>query len=381
MITHRVTTKLAPEPPVRFYRTIAVTFLIVTLILLGVIIFFTAKKATIVIVAKTDNKNINLELNVAKQKNSELSLVGLVTTTQFSWVQKYFPTGNKTTDGLAVGEVVLFNQTSAPQTLVKTTRLLTPGGVLFRLSDRVLVPAGGQTTAAVYADQAGASGNIAPSTFTIPGLGEDKQKVIYASSSAAMVGGVRTIGVLSAEDVKAAKLDFANKVKQSIENSLGEDEDFSQKLIFVPDNNISVDKEVGQEVSEFNLSGTSTAVVVYYNKEELKNILAKEISNHVDDTVEKVLSLNKEPQVTLGTYDVDKQKATLSVYQDVLVTLDVNGEKLSVNNFFGKKKDEIERYVFGLGHVVGVDVKFSPSWMRSAPSVPDKVQVVVKNVE
>ncbi|MBP6859398.1 MAG: hypothetical protein KBC69_02115 [Candidatus Magasanikbacteria bacterium] len=381
MITHRVTTKLAPEPPVRFYRTIAVTFLIVTLILLGVIIFFTAKKATIVIVAKTDNKNINLELNVAKQKNSELSLVGLVTTTQFSWVQKYFPTGNKTTDGLAVGEVVLFNQTSAPQTLVKTTRLLTPGGVLFRLSDRVLVPAGGQTTAAVYADQAGASGNIAPSTFTIPGLSEDKQKVIYASSSAAMVGGVRTIGVLSAEDVKAAKLDFANKVKQSIENSLGEDEDFSQKLIFVPDNNISVDKEVGQEVSEFNLSGTSTAVVVYYNKEELKNILAKEISNHVDDTVEKVLSLNKEPQVTLGTYDVDKQKATLSVYQDVLVTLDVNGEKLSVNNFFGKKKDEIERYVFGLGHVVGVDVKFSPSWMRSAPSVPDKVQVVVKNVE
>lgn len=381
MITHRVTTKLAPEPPVRFYRTIAVTFLIVTLILLGVIIFFTAKKATIVIVAKTDNKNINLELNVAKQKNSELSLVGLVTTTQLSWAQKYFPTGNKTTDGLAVGEVVLFNQTSAPQTLVKTTRLLTPDGVLFRLSDRVLVPAGGQAAAAVYADQAGASGNIAPSTFTIPGLSEDKQKVIYASSSAAMVGGVRTIGVLSAEDVKAAKLDFANKVKQSIENSLGEDEDFSQKLIFVPDNNISVDKEVGQEVSEFNLSGTSTAVVVYYNKEELKNILAKEISNHVDDTVEKVLSLNKEPQVTLGTYDVDKQKATLSVYQDVLVTLDVNGEKLSVNNFFGKKKDEIERYVFGLGHVVGVDVKFSPSWMRSAPSVSDKVQVVVKNVE
>ncbi len=381
MITHRVATKLAPEPPVRFYRTIAVTFLIVTLILLGVIIFFTAKKATIVIVAKTDNKNINLELNVAKQKNSELSLVGLVTTTQLSWEQKYFPTGNKTTDGLAVGEVVLFNQTSAPQTLVKTTRLLTPGGVLFRLSDRVLVPAGGQTTAAVYADQAGASGNIAPSTFTIPGLGEDKQKVIYASSSVAMVGGIRTIGILSAEDVKAAKLDFANKVKQNIENSLGEDEAFSQKLIFVPDNNISIDKEVGQEVSEFNLSGTSTAVVVYYNKEELKNILAKEISNHVDDTVEKVLSLNKEPQVTLGTYDIDKQKATLSVYQDVLVTLDVNGEKLSVNNFFGKKKDEIERYVFGLGHVVGVDVKFSPSWMRSAPSVPDKVQVVVKNVE
>jgi hypothetical protein len=381
MITHRVTTKLAPEPPVRFYRTIAVTFLIVTLILLGVIIFFTSKKATIVIVAKTDSKNINLEVNVGPQKNSELALVGLVTTTKFSWSQKYFPTGNKTTDGLAGGEVTLFNETAAPQTLVKTTRLLTPSGVLFRLSNQVVIPARGQVTATVYADQTGAGGNIGPSKFTIPGLNQDKQAVIYASSSLAMVGGIRTIGVLSAEDLKSAKSDFASKVKQNIESKLGEDESFSQKLIFVPDSNVVVDKEVGQEVSEFNVSGTSTAVVVYYNKEELKNILAKEISSHVDDTTEKVLSVNSEPQVTLGTYDLTTQKATLSVYQDVLVTLDVNGEKLSVNNFFGKKKDEIERYVFGLGHVVGVDVKFSPSWMRSAPSVQDKVQVVVKNVE
>ena len=105
------------------------------------------------------------------------------------------------------------------------------------------------------------------------------------------------------------------------------------------------------------------------------------MSNRVDASTEKVLSVSKEPQVTLGSYDIEKQKGQLSVYQDVLVTLDVNGEKLMVNNFFGKKKDEIERYVFGLGHVVGVDVKFSPGWMRTAPAVAEKVQVVVKNVE
>src|SRR3989338_7676724 len=98
MITHRVTTKLTPEPPVGFYRTIAVSFFIVTLILLGVIIFFTSKKATIVIVAKTDNKNINLDIGVAQQKNGELSVAGIVTTTKFSLSQKYFPTGNKTAD-------------------------------------------------------------------------------------------------------------------------------------------------------------------------------------------------------------------------------------------------------------------------------------------
>jgi len=381
MITHRVTTKLAPEPPVRFYRTIAVTFLVVTIILLGVIIFFTSKKANIVIVAKTDNKNINLDINVLKDKGGDLSIVGLVTTTKFSWSQKYSPTGNKTTDGVAGGEVTLYNETSAPQTLVKTTRLLTPAGVLFRLSDKVVIPAKGQVAATVYADQMGAGSNIGPSKFTIPGLSEDKQKVIYADSAKEMVGGVRTIGVLSAEDLKSAKADFTAKVRQNVENTLMENSEFSQKLIFVPDNNIAADKQIGEEITEFNLSGTSTVVVVFYNKEDVKNILTKEVSSRVDVTTEKVLSVSKDPQVSLGSYDLEKQKAQLSVYQDVLVTLDVNAEKLSVNNFFGKKKDEIERYVFGLGHVVGVDVKFSPSWMRSAPSVADKVQVVVKNVE
>ncbi len=381
MITHRVATRLAPEPPVRFYRTIAVTFLIVTLVLLGVIIFFTSKKATIVIVAKTDNKNINLDIGVANQKTGDLSIAGIVTTTKFHLSQKYSPTGNKTTDGVATGEVTLFNETNAPQTLVKTTRLLTSAGALFRLSDRVTVPAKGQVQASVYADQLGASGNIAPSKFTIPGLAEDKQKVIFASSDKDMSGGIKTIGVLSADDLKSAKADYANKVKQTVEESLEDAGSFGQKLIFVPDNNVMVDKQIGEEITEFNLSGTSTVVIVYYNKDDLKSILAKEVLSRVDASTEKVLSVSKEPQVTLGSYDIEKHKGQLSVYQDVLVTLDVNGEKLMVNNFFGKKKDEIERYVFGLGHVVGVDVKFSPGWMRSAPSVAEKVQVVVKNVE
>ena len=381
MITHRVTTKLTPEPSVGFYRTIAVSFLVVTLALLGIIIFFTSKKATIVVVAKTDNKNVNLDISVAKQKSNGLSIAGLVTTTEFKWSQKYFPTGNKTAQGLAVGSVVLRNETGAAQTLVKTTRLLTPAGVLFRLSDRVIIPANGQIPANVYADQPGASGNIGPSKFTIPGLNEEKQKVIYADSSKDMAGGVRTVGILSAEDLKSAESDYVEKVRQAIESSLGQAGIFKQKLVFVPSHNVIADRKVGEEVAEFNLSGASTVVVVFYNSEDLKSVLGKEISGRIDVSTEKVLSVSKEPQVSLASYDLDNQIARFSVYQDVLVTLDANADKLLAANFFGKSKDEIERYVFGLGHVVGVDVKFSPSWMRSAPAVPDRIQVIVKNVQ
>ena len=381
MITHRVTTKLAPEPTVRFYRTIAVSFLIVTLALLAVIIFFTSKKAIIVVVAKTDSKNITLDINVEKEKTSNVSIFGFVTSTEFKLTQKYSPTGNKTINSVATGEAIIYNDTAAAQPLVKTTRLLTPGGVLFRLSDRVVVPARGQIAAKVYADQPGQIGDIGPGKFIIPGLSLEKQKVIYAESKTPMSGGVRAVGFLAEADIKAAETDYVEKVKQAADKFFPAAANFNQKLIFVPSHRVTADRQSGEEVAEFNLAGTSTVIAVYFNDDELNSLLGKEISSRLDLSTEKVSATFKDPQVALAGYDLAKQKAQLSAYQDALVTLDVNADKLAVANFFGKSKDEIERYVFGLGHVVGVDVKFSPSWMRSAPAVADRIQVIVKNVQ
>ena len=79
------------------------------------------------------------------------------------------------------------------------------------------------------------------------------------------------------------------------------------------------------------------------------------------------------------SYDLKNNTAQISVHEEVMVTLDANAPRLSASNFFDKKKDEIERYVLGLHHVSGVEVKFSPGWMRNAPSVSDRIKVVVKN--
>ncbi|MFA5061746.1 MAG: hypothetical protein WC526_01205 [Patescibacteria group bacterium] len=382
MITHRVTTKVAPEPPVRFYRTIAISFLVITLALLGIIIFFTSKSATVVIVAKNDNKNISLNVDIGSD-NSSLSIPGIVTTTVFSWSEKYFPTGSDVSDGVATGKAIIYNESNISQTLVKTTRLLTSAGVLFRLSERVLVPAGGSVTADVYADQAGASGDIGPSTFTVPGLSADRQKSIYAKSTSAMSGGVKKVGILTDNDLKTAAKDYDDKVAKAVSEALGNSpyNAYDAKLVSVIDKNVKADHKAGDEVSEFTLSGTSSVAVVYYNRTSLQTLVEKSIKDKIDVTTERILSASKDPQVSLVDYDVKKNVARFSVYQDVLVTLDANADRLSVSNFFGKNKDDIERYVLSLPHVVGVDAQFSPSWMGSAPSVSDKIKVVVKSVQ
>lgn len=377
-VRHTETREPYSQPSVGFYRTIALSFLILTVILLGVVVLITSKKATITIMAKEDTRSVNMNVKVSPAAGGKDSIAGSVSSSIVNFSQKYFPTGSKTIEGLAGGEVTLINKTNESQTLVKTTRLLTPAGVLFRLSDKVIVPANGEIKAQVYADKSGKDSDIGPSSFTIPGLSVDKQKVIYAQSIKAMDNGVRQVGILTDTDVQAAKKDFEQKIKEQFVVS---STDSMQKVVSVLNANPTVDKKVGEEVDGFSLSGTTTVVVVSYTKQSLNDLISSAIASKIDGSLEKVLNITSDPKVSVASYDSASNSAQLSVNQDVVVTLDANAEKLSPQYFMGKTKDEIERYVFELDHVAGVQVGFTPSWSSKAPTVPDKIRIIVKDVK
>lgn len=381
-VRHTETRSYQSEPSVNFYRTIALSFLVITVVLLAVVVFVTSKKATVTILAKEDTKSINLSVGVNTNTSTAEGasvITGSVSSTLVNFSQKYFPTGSKTVEGIAGGQVTLYNNTAEAQTLVKTTRLLSDKGVLFRLSDKVTVPANGKTTAQVYADKSSADNAIGPSQFTIPGLAIDKQKLIFAKSEVAMESGVKKIGVLTDEDIKAAQQDFAQKLKAQYSSESADPN--TKKIVSILNNNPTTDKKVGDEVDGFTLSGTSTVVIVSYDKASLDSVVSVAVSSKVDVALEKVLTVTNEPKVEVVSYDAVSGSAQLSVNQDVKVTLDANAEKLSPQYFMGKSKDEIERYVFELDHVAGVQVDFSPGWIGKAPSVPDKIKVIVKDVK
>lgn len=381
MITHRLSTQPSFEPPVRFYKIIALSFLLITVALLGVVIFITSKKADIVIVTKEDSKPVNLNVTVNGTGTGAQALKGTVSSTVFFWSEKYQPTGTKKVSGQSKGQVIIYNTGSAEQPLVKTTRLLSKDGVLFRLSEGVAVPANGQVTAAVYADQPGAAGDIAPTVFTIPGLLPPKQKIVYAESRQPMAGGLATVGVLSDEDLKSAGEDHRLKVREAFLAKLKGAGVGPEVALSAVNQSIRADRKAGEEVASFTLSGTTTFVAVIYNPSDLAALIDREAVSSIDATAEKLLSAAEPPRVSVAHFDAALGTAELAVRQDVVVVLDANAQRLSPEHFFGKKKDEIERYILGLSHVAGVEVKFSPSWVFSAPSVSDRIHVVVKNIQ
>lgn len=103
--------------------------------------------------------------------------------------------GAKTVNSFASGMITVYNTQAKAQKLIANTRFATTAGLIFRIRSSVTVPAGtvskpGSIATKVYADQAGSSYNVAPTSFTIPGFtGTSLANQVYARSMTVMTGG------------------------------------------------------------------------------------------------------------------------------------------------------------------------------------------------
>lgn len=161
-------------------------------------------------------------------------------------------------EAIASGQVTLKNTSSTSQPLVATTRLLSAEGVLFRLKEGVIVPANGEIVADVYADQAGASGNIGPTTFTIPGLAASRQAEVYGESSAPMTGGVVRFGEVTLADLDAAVALMKTRIEESVVDYLGATilpgEMIHPDLVTITATSVTSTPELGADATEIEVT-------------------------------------------------------------------------------------------------------------------------------
>lgn len=374
----RKETNLGNNQPVRLYKFIALTFLLITIALFCLIVFMSSKEAVITITTKSDPIDANKYVVVGPR--GEWS--GVVTSTIVMMEKDFNPTGNREEPAVATGVVTLLNESNENQPLVATTRLLTPEGILFRLKDRVLVPAGGTVEANVYADQPGAGGNIGPvEKFTIPGLREDTQKVIYAKSVSPMSGGVKVIGVLSEVDVKKSEEVMLATLEEQGKAFLSKLNISTNTVYKVIESKFENSATVGTEVAGFKLKGQATVLAVFFDNANVETEATTLLSKRLVDEAENLSEEGASHSIVLDSYDLAKGTAVLQIFSNGKVKLDPGSKQLDKMVFYGKTKDEVRRYLLSLDHVQSVDISFKPAWMRTVPHVADHVQVIVKEVE
>lgn len=186
------------------------TMMLYVKILVGVLIvaglagaaFFSGLfKQSAVVTVEPKTKTVTLDGSFQAHKEPKDGELGFTVTTLSAEDTQTVPaTGEKQVETRASGRIVVFNnESSAPQRLIKNTRFETPEGLIYRISDSIVVPGqkkvNGETVpgsieVTVYADTPGPRYNIGLSDFTIPGFkGDLRFQTFFARSKTPMTGG------------------------------------------------------------------------------------------------------------------------------------------------------------------------------------------------
>lgn len=376
--------KIVPRnnPPHKSYKHIAVIFVIIALVLALGVVYLALSKVTITLTPLNQAITHSFELTLAAEPlldQSSPSLQGQFVVKEEKKEEKFPVSQGKTVNAVASGKVTLYNDRSEAQTLIATTRLLTPDNVLFRLKNKVVLPAKTQLVADVYADQAGPSGNIGPTNFSIPGLSESLQKFVYAKADSAMSGGTKQIGVLSQADIDAAKEKLLSTLRQDSEPEAKTAMENSALIASKAEiTAASFKPALGTETDSFTLSAAFQAVNVYADKEAILNQAKEEIKKSQSLPAD---SINIDPaslEYKLTAVDLENKKAVLQVSIAGLADLDPNRDIFDKNLLVGFTADDLRLYFSQFESIKDVQIKFSPFWVKKVPLLKDHIIIKIK---
>lgn len=375
---------LPPGRPLRasLYRKIAAVFIALTMVVIGFVLYLTLSRATIKVTLRTEPVRAEELVTVtASPGEGKREVAGKAVEISLEKTATIPISGDgAVVSEKAYGTVTLINLAGRDQPLVATTRLLSEGGVLFRLKQGVVVPKGGRIEAAVAADQPGKQGEIGPSKFTIPGLAAALQDKIYAVSTAAMIGGERTVKALSQADIDAAYKMVEDELKGDAETKLraaaGDAGSGGGAIAELTVSKRSSDGVVGKEASAVTVTVGVRAVGVFYDADELAALMAAELAAGVPGD-RALVGAPGAPTITIEKTDAAAGTAIIAVRVEGAARITSSSDIFDKERLAGLSRAEAARYFAGFPAVESIDIKFRPPFLRRIPRLKDHIDIII----
>lgn len=311
--------------------------------------------------------------------NNQVSIPGQLFDVSKTMTQVFSASGTRYVRTKATGTVAVYNDYStAPQTLVVTTRLINSNGIMFRLDKTIVVPgatySGGklvpsQITAAVTANDPGSQYNLpAGQTFHFVGFeGTKKYGGFYAKSSQAMSGGfIGQAPAPSGSDIAQATSSVASTLQNAIVSEIAMQAPSGMKFV----NGGGLFTITKYDVNPIPNGNGQFAVTVYgeykiigFNEQDLVKAMASQVANS------STLNLEiKTYSVTYGTPKVDWKHGSMTVPVALQSSwepaFDVNSFKREI---VGESQGQIQQAILAVSGIQSGEVKLWPFWVRNAP--------------
>ena len=366
------------------YRKIALSFIVLTVILLAVIAYFSFVKVTITLIPSQERVSSNLILDVFDQDKrsavSEGEILGAVKQVEVEQIKTYPATDIEVISEEVIGKVILINNYSKNQPLVATTRLLSPDNKLFRIKKTVNVPAGGQLEVEVYADEPGQDMIIGPAHFTIPGLWAGLQDEIYGESKEPMKYSRQVKKYIKQDDIDKAVKDLKQSLLDKATTEVSENyQTYDQAIYDIDNNSISqqIDGKVGDEVEEFTITMKTLVTTVAFMDDEIYKLARQKLISVLPD--DKQLSDFSKDDIgySLNNYNIYQGMASLNINFAGKMIIKQGASIVDREKLIGLNQQQLSAYLDNLPEAASYEIKFYPSFIKKAPSLVDRIELII----
>lgn len=364
------------------YKKMILGFVIITVLLVALILYFSASKAIIKITPKVTKVETDFSADVVTDGGGATgeTLQGLLYETEVEGALEGEATGAKTVGGGTIGKVSLINKRGEPQTLVKTTRLLSQTGILLRLSDRVVIPANGEIEANIYADDPNAFAELPPATFKIPGLWEGLQDKVYAESKATLKSVGNSVKVIKAIDIARTKDALTEKLyEKAIEQFTSQlpNKDYATIVVAKKINEEKVSDQADTERDKFTVNLKLKVTLIGLDQKKIIDLSGARLLAVVG-AGQELLNLNTDKlSYTVQSYNEEKKTANIKAHIEGSSVIKGDNEILAKDKLAGLSQKGVELYLANYDEIEKAEVELSPFWVREVPSLKDHVVISI----
>lgn len=363
----------------RLYAKIIITLLVLTVAAIFLILHFALAKATIKIFSQIENKSqkiiIPLQVENPDQVNNE-ALLGQILNTEFELATIIPSQSTSTLSDTAGGQVTIYNNSAKDQILVKTTRLLSTTGKIYRIQERVDIPTGGQVTVWAQADQAGADYIMEAGRLTIPGLFVGLQDKIFAENKNGFKLESLPSYTVSAENLEQAKTDLKNQAIQkaldTMNQGLKDNLKIDAKRLFIKTETITA-SYIGEKSPTCDVKQKFTVYGLVFSPADLQAMAEDKFNKNLDSSQSIIEFLPAEFNYQISEINPTDNSGIIEVNLTAKINSSSKTWSIDKDRLLGLDEIAIKKYLTDELNIDKVEVKFFPFWVHKAPTLKDHI--------
>lgn len=299
--------------------------------------------------------------------------------------------GDEFRETKANGVVTITNSYSpSPQLLVRTTRLLSPDGKIFRTTETVSVPGTslkdskvvpGSISVEVLADKPGSEYNIGSSEFHLPGFdGTSKYDKIVGRSSEPMRGGAKgRTSVVTASDVESATRDIKDQLTKELEEEIKKNIPAGYIILEGADRMDVVSAESlppqGEPAEKFRLQIKAMNRGISVQESQIRQIVRRLILGMFPEQ-RRISEQDEHVAIKVDRADFEAGRLELKVSVKAKV-VGVVEDKNFREQLVGKKSEEVVKILKQPG-IAQARLIFWPPWVSDFPKDADKISIKIQ---